>query len=359
MRKKMQGRSAPPPSRVSSVNPPEGLVEALRRARRPLLLTHIYPDGDGYGCQLALHRAFRAAGVEAGILLTHPAPAKLHFLDGDGVVEVLDGEPNAGQLRTIEEADLMVILDTSDPERIGRLHKPVFSLSTPRCVVDHHLCEDHSAFDHVWSVPGSPATGNLVLRLLEPLSAELTPEIAEPLLAAIATDTGWYRFANATPEAFRDSATLIAAGADAEKLHRCIHETSSPSRTRVLGEVLARLDLDCDGRVVYSVLEHKSLDRHGVGREEIDGFIDALEEVGGSEILILVVELSPGRYKVSLRSKGDVDIHEIAVRFGGGGHAKASGCNLEGTEEEVTGWLLEAARELLGRQGEKLVPPAP
>ena len=141
---------------------------------------------------------------------------------------------------------------------------------------------------------------------------------------------------------------LRAAGADPEELHREIHERSTPERTRALGEVLARLETAAGGRIAHSVLTVADRARHGIPLEELDGFIDALKQVRGAEIVFLVVELSPGRFKVSLRSKVAVDVHPVAARFGGGGHAKAAGCRLEGEASEVARRLVAACREILG-----------
>ncbi len=327
--------------------PPAPLLEALRSARRPLLCTHIYPDGDALGSSVALSYILQRRGADPTVLLTHPVPAKLGVADREGIVEVISGEPSEAQREKIATADLLVVLDTSEPKRLGRLREQVFSSRAPRVLIDHHICRDPDIFEVPWSVPESPSTGNLIFLIHEALGGEMEPATADALFVAISTDTGWFRFSNTSPEAFRAAATLRAAGADPERLHREIYENSTAERTRALGSLLARLQTTAAGRIAYSTISSTDLERHGIPLEELDGFIDSLKQIDGAEIVFLVVELSPGRFKVSLRSKGAMDVHPIAVLFGGGGHAKAAGCRIEGSVQEVIAKLLEAGVQLL------------
>jgi len=332
---------------LSLPSPPAALLEALRSARRPFLCTHIYPDGDALGSAVALSYILRRGGADPTVLLTHPVPEKLGVADREGIAEVISEELSEAQRETISSADLLVILDTSEPERLGRLREPVFAGNAPRVLIDHHICHDPEIFDVPWSVPESPSTGNMVFRIHEALGGEIEPAAADALFVAISTDTGWFRFSNTSSEAFRAASLLRAAGADPERLHREIYENSTPERARALGSLLARLQTAADGRIAYSTISAADLERHGIPLEELDGFIDSLKQIDGAEIVFLVVELSPGRFKVSLRSKGAMDVHPIAVLFGGGGHAKAAGCRIEGSVQEVIAKLLKAGDQLL------------
>ena len=328
--------------------PPPELIDALRGCQRPLLTTHIYPDGDGIGSELALARVLGELGKDVRILNMHPAPEKFDFLDPGGQIEVV--EPELDIASRLADRDLVVILDTSEPDRIGLLKDEVFRAESPKICIDHHLCRHQGSFDVLWSEPTAPSTGNMVLEVVAALGVELDRASADPLFVAVSTDTGWFRFGNASPEAYDAASRLVEAGSVPEELYSRIFETSSLPRMQLLGEVLAGLREAANGRVVYGVLAEEALQRFGVAYEEIDGYIDALKGVGGAEILFLVVELSPGRYKVSLRSKGSRDVHQIAESFGGGGHAKAAGCRIEApTTQEVVECVLEAARGALAK----------
>ncbi|MGE3163469.1 MAG: bifunctional oligoribonuclease/PAP phosphatase NrnA [Planctomycetota bacterium] len=327
---------------------PAGLVSALRKCRRPTVFAHVNPDGDAVGSELAMAYGFRSLGAAPRVLAATSVADRFGFLDPGGLIEVV---PEGESTDAIGQADLILILDTSEPARIGHFQAEAWARPVPRCVVDHHLCEAPEVFDEAWIDTCSPSTGNLILNLLDALQVPLTPEIADALFVAVASDTGWFRYGNSTPEAFAAAERCVAAGANPERLHRLLYETSSPGRTRLLGQLLARLCLAGADRVVYGVLTHEMVAASGVGLAEIDGFVDVLRTVKGAEIVFLAVEVSPGHFKVSLRSRGRLSIHPIAVRFGGGGHAQAAGCRLRGTESEVVAEILAAARQVLGDVG--------
>ncbi len=326
---------------------PAGLLEALRATRQPLILTHIYPDGDALGSSVAMHRSLSQMGARPRTILTHAVPDKLRFIDHDGVAEVLDGKPDAAQLAVIEAADLIIVLDTSALDRLGHMREPVESTGTPLVCIDHHLEGDFDCFQEIWCEPGSPATGNLVLELIRALGEPLPLKSAESLFVAIATDTGWFRYSNSGSIAYRIAAELVESGVDPEPIFQKIFQSFSLERTLALGDLLAGVRCHHDGKILFSLLSEKMRTLRGVKMEDLDGFVDTLGQVAGTEIVFLIVEVGAERYKVSLRSRGDLSVHTIASRFGGGGHAKASGCRIEGPEEVVIAKLLEVCEEIL------------
>jgi len=326
--------------------PPPGLVEALRRCERPLLTTHIYPDGDGVGAELALARTLRRLGKATRILNVHPAPEKYAFLDEDGEIRLLNNHaPPAG-----DEHDVVIVLDASEPARLGRLEEWFRASRATRIGIDHHIAAADASFDHLWADPGAPATGEMVLWIIEALRTPVDGPIAIPLFVSIATDTGWFRFSNTGSRAMDAVARLVHAGANPGDVYHRVYEQYTFERMALLGEVLAGIRTRLDGRLVWSVLSQEMLERSGVPYEEIDGFVDQLKAIRSAEVIALIVETSPGRHKVSLRSKSTADVNAIAGRFGGGGHVKASGYRLEGTdlEDVVKSLEREVAEHLAG-----------
>ena len=326
---------------------PAGLIEALKNSRCPLILTHIYPDGDALGSAVSIHRTLEKLGAAPNTFLTHPVPEKLSFIDHDRVAEVLDGEPTAKQIEVGHNADLIVVVDTSEPDRLGHMRQVVEGCDAPRICIDHHLDGAVDFFDQIWCEPGSPSTGNLVLEVIQSLGFELTQSTAESLFVAIATDTGWFRYSNSGSVAYRYAATLVESGVDPEPIFQRIFQSFSLQRTLLLGDLLAAIQAPEENRIVYSVLTEPMRRKRGVGLEDLDGFVDSLGQISGCEIVFLVVEVAPGRYKVSLRSRGGFSVHRIAAHFDGGGHAKAAGCRLEGTEQQVLEKLLGQCRRTL------------
>ena len=186
-----------------------------------------------------------------------------------------------------------------------------------------------------------------MLEVIRALGQEVPVNSAESLFVAIATDTGWFRYSNSGSVAYETAAQLVELGVDPEPIFQQIFQSFSIERTLALGDLLANIECRCDGRILFSLLSEEMRQRRGVNMEDLDGFVDTLGQVRDTEIVFLVVELGPGRYKVSLRSRGEMSVHVIAAHFGGGGHAKAAGCRLEGTEEEVLSNLLDVCQEML------------
>jgi phosphoesterase RecJ-like protein len=180
-----------------------------------------------------------------------------------------------------------------------------------------------------------------VLRLLDVLGVALDRSIATALFVAIATDTGWFRFSNTTPLVFRDAARLLETGIELEPLHRRIYQESRPERLILLGSVLAGIRMELEGKLAWSLLDRKAIERSGVALEEMDGFSEELKGIAGAELVALVVETSPGSFKVSLRSRGSLDANRIARDFNGGGHAKAAGFRASGDAAQVVRRIVE------------------
>ena len=327
---------------------PDELISALHQCQNPLILTHIYPDGDALGSAISIHRLLKSAGKSPRTVLTHPVPDKLAFIDHDGEAEVLSENPQLIPEKLVEASDLVVVVDTSAPDRLGLMEPAVTSSEVPRICIDHHLEGAYEYFSAIWCEPGSPATGNLIYEVYQRMQIELDRDTAESIFVALATDTGWFRHSNAGFKAYEYAARLVQLGVEADPVYNRIFQSFSHERTLSLGDLLSQSVLSEDGKILYSVFTEEIRSRRGVSMEELDGFVDSLGQVKGAEIVFLVVEIGPMRYKVSLRSHGDFSVHAIATRFGGGGHAKAAGCRLEGTEDEVVSSLLNACRDLLG-----------
>jgi len=302
---------------------PANLVNALENCQKPLILSHIYPDGDAMGSAVAVHRMLRSLGKSPRTILTHPVPEKLAFIDHDGVAEVLSENPDLDPEALVAAADLIVVVDTSAPDRLGLMEPAVTAAKIPKVCIDHHLEGATDYFAAIWCEPGSPATGNLVLEVYEKIGVDLDLKTAESLFVSLATDTGWFRHSNAGSIAYGAAAKLVAMGVEPDPVYNRIFQSFSHERTLALGDLLNRSVLTLGGRVLYSVFTEEIRSFRGVSMEDLDGFVDSLGQVKGTEIVFLVVEVGPMRYKVSLRSRGDISVHAIATRFGGGGRRES------------------------------------
>jgi bifunctional oligoribonuclease and PAP phosphatase NrnA len=320
------------------------MAGAIRGARQVLITSHVNPDGDALGSEVGLLLGLAQIGKRARVVNDHPAPEKYRFLDPRGAVEVLDHEPGPG---SFPDVDLGILLDTSEPPRTGRLEKSFFRPGLRRICLDHHPGPPRALFEHHWIAPASPAAANLVLRLLDALGVTLDRSIAAALFVALATDTGWFRFANTTPLALRDAARLVAAGLDLEGLHRTIYGEFRPARVMLLGKLLSGIRLELGGKFAWSLLDRETLRGSGVALEELDGLSEELKTIGGAELVALITETERGSFKVSLRSRGALPVNGIAADFAGGGHARAAGFRISGDREAVMARIVERVRKEL------------
>ena len=195
-----------------------------------------------------------------------------------------------------------------------------------KLVIDHHVSEDDLGAE-LFKDGEAEATGRLVLEAGEALGVRLTPEIAQPLFAAIATDTGWFRFASTGAETFRAAARLLEAGAQPDRLFKDLYETESLARLRLTGRTLARTQTELDGRLIYTWVERGDFEATGAVPSDTEDLINMTLTVGGTEVALILVETKTG-FKVSFRSRCELDCSRIAEQFGGGGHRRAAGAQL-------------------------------
>jgi len=332
------------------------LARSIQACSTFVVAAHGNPDGDALGSMAALGGALRILGKAARIVVDGSIPEKYAPLFAlDGIETVRD--PNAAS--RLGPVDCCILLDTSEPDRAGSLRDLFFAEGQKRLCVDHHLGGEARRFDQALVVPEAPATGSLVLALIDRLGVPLDARLAQALWIAVATDTGWFRFENTTEWALEDAARLARAGVDIPGLHRRIYEEYPLARARILGTALAGLRSDLGGAFVWSVIPRRALDAEGLAMEDLDGVVEHLKSVRGAAVVALIVEREPRSFKVSLRASGTAEVESVARRFGGGGHRKAAGCRFSGSLETLLAALSAAVADAIRYNGgEKLQAPA-
>jgi phosphoesterase RecJ-like protein len=331
------------------VNPrtPErgALHEFLGRHRRFLLTTHVNPDGDGIGSEVATALWLAGRGREVRVLNDATMPAAFRFLARHVSVEAF--EPELAE-RRFGEADALVVLDTSNRQRIGRLAPLLDRHAIAVGVVDHHVSHVRG-FGQVNVIePEASATGEIVYDLIREAGDTVTSDMAQALYVALMTDTGSFRYSNTDPAAHSMAAELLALGLDPQRLYALVHSHASAERMRFFGEVLSTLELDCDGRLIVLEASPEQFQRHGLSGSDTDGLVDLPRGIAGAEVVALFSEVEPGKVKVSMRSTGRVSIDAIATRLGGGGHPHAAGVMLHGSRTEARERVLPELRSLVG-----------
>jgi phosphoesterase RecJ-like protein len=328
------------------------LHDWIARHRRFLVTTHINPDGDGIGSEVALARWLQQLGHAVRILNDSVTPPAFVFLTEDDPIEVFT--PELAEQR-FGEADALVVLDTSNRQRIGRLAPLIDRHVIPVAVIDHHVTHAQG-FGQVNVIePDVAATGELVYHLMRERGSAIDRRSAEALYVALMTDTGGFRYSNTDTQAHRMAAELLALGLDPQELHAKVHATASAGRLRMFGEVLARLELLDGGRLIVLEASPEQFQRHGLVGADTEGLVDLPRAIAGAEAVALFSEVEPGKVKVSLRSTGRVALDQVCARLGGGGHPHAAGVLLRGTRASARERVLPELLALLAH----LEPAAP
>lgn len=310
------------------------VIAALTKARTIGLISHERPDGDALGSTLGLALSLQAASKS------------VHAWNQDGISRRYTFLPGTEMLVRTPEApvavDLVVALDCATPERLG---KTFASWSRPVDLnLDHHVSNTRYAPLNLVR-PDYPSTANLVLSLIEQASLPLDAPIATNLFVGISTDTGSFRYRGTTADTFRAAARMAEAGADPAEISRLCYQTISPERFQLERLFLEKAEFDCDGRLAVGFLEPAMFAASGALPEENEGLVERLLEVAPVTVSALFETRGPDTLKVSLRSKGALDVSAFAARFGGGGHPGAAGINLCGDPASHTEKIRTALRK--------------
>jgi len=320
----------------------EQLARELTPGRKVAITTHLNADGDGCGSESALARLLAAHGLTPWIVNPTPWPDMFDFLLGDDV----DDRTSRGS-KALRGIDLLVVLDISDVKRLGVLTESVRALTVPKLVIDHHQPSDDPVGPMILSDTTACATAELVFDLAVVMRWEITPAIARSLYTGMLTDTGGFRFSNTSPRCLTVAGQLLAYGVDPEDMYTRIYASAPAGRVRLMAEVLGTLQVDEAHGLSWLTIGADALERHGVRSEDLDGIVEHARSIAGTRMALLFRDLGHGKVKVSFRSVGGTDVNAFARKFGGGGHAKASGAMLPGTLDEVRDAVVEAARATL------------
>jgi bifunctional oligoribonuclease and PAP phosphatase NrnA len=327
-----------PAHRAAAVNQ---VRNALLASRRAILTTHLNADGDGAGSQAALASWMRANGTEAWIVNPTAFPKAFRFMleHDEWVVPV--GSARARDL--CDSADLAIVLDTGEVPRIGRVQEMIRAL--PTVVIDHHPVGDHAIGGISLRDVGACAAGELVFDVIHSAKGPWTRQIADGVYVAILTDTGGFRFDNATEGCHRVVAEVIAQGVEPEAMHERIYGRSSMRRWRVLERALETLEYEPEFGISWMIVPRETVEEQGATAEDLEGLVDIPRSIEGTEVGLLFRSTKSGEVKISFRSNGKVDVNALARVFKGGGHVKASGAIAAGPMEQATDRVLSAARD--------------
>ena len=297
-------------------------ADAIRARQRFVIVSHVRPDGDAVGSQLAMAYALRHLGKEVRVVSRDPAPPPLYVFPGVSEIEILDHVNDPG--------DAVIVMESGDLARTG-----VTGFDKGYVInIDHHV--GNSMFGAInWFDVSAAACGEMVFDLVVALGVPLSYDIAVHLYVAILTDTGSFHHSNITPRTFEICRQCVDAGVNPSVVAGSVFDNNNLGRLKLMGAVLSRMELDRTGRLATVSVDDQLVTACEGTYEDTEGLINLPLTVREIQAVVFFKEVGPGDWRISMRSKGNVNINAVAREFGGGGHKNASGCSASGSLDHL------------------------
>jgi len=306
-----------------------------------LITTHTKPDGDACGSVAAMAEALRNRGKTAQPVVLSPVPGWYSFLVGPETPVLAEPELVEPWIAGDRGAfDLVIIVDTNSRTQLPRFERYLDRVQVPILIFDHHMTSDGLGQVEIVDSTAS-ATGLVLFDFFKAVGWPITLSMAEALFIAIATDTGWFQFNNADGRTYRCSADLIDMGVKPAEVYDKLFRNFSYERFKLMMTMLGRLELHLDGRYAVQYILDEDFARTGASYQDTENLINECHRIASVAVSVLLVELKDGRIRCSLRSRGPVNVSEIATKFGGGGHKMAAGTFLAGPIENAKQLILD------------------
>lgn len=298
------------------------------------IVSHTSPDGDSMGSMLALYCILKQNNKNADVFIDDVVPERYEFL------------PFSKSIKTIIEEkhyDCVVALDCGDPERLGRC-KNLLSKTEIVVNIDHHISNNMYGTVNFIETNAS-STGEILFDVFTTNNYLINMDTAACLYTSILTDTGCFKYSNTTSKTLNIAGELIGTGIDFSKIYSDIYDRKSIEQVKLMSKVVSTLDLAFNNRVAFLTLFQGMLKECGAKEEDASEFINISRDIDGVEVAVFIKEKSSETFRISLRSKSEVDVRLIAEEFGGGGHVRASGCTIEGNYEKIKSILIDEIKK--------------
>ena len=316
-------------------------AEMLLSWRRPVLLTHSRPDGDALGCLLAVRAALQAHECDPVVCLYERLPKRYGFMSGAGELHVLSGPDDP----VLAQADGALVADTCAYSQLRPVEEWLRSSTVPKIALDHHVTREPIA--DLYLIDTMAAAASLIVyRWAVSCDWSLPLGALEALFVGITTDTGWFRYANTTPEALRVAAELIEAGVDVDAIHKRLYLSDPLSKLRLHAAALADIEIYEGGKVAIITVRPEMFAATEATKADTEDLVHAAMSVASVKVGALLVDAGDGVVKCSFRSKGVMDVAALAARLGGGGHPRAAGARIPGTIDDVRQAVLDQINDM-------------
>ena len=318
-----------------------GFVEIVRSGRKFVLTSHIRPDCDALGSELAMAAVLEALGKHVIVVNGQETPPNLQFIDPARRLKTLGKDV---QIADLTGYDVLMVLDTSAWAQLGPMADVVRETNARKLILDHHVSTDDFNAE-LFKDTQAEATGRLVMEAARRLGVTITSEIATPLFAAISTDTGWFRFPSTTSGTYQAASQLVEAGANPGGIYTQLYEQDTLARLQLRGRILARTQIELGGRLAHTAALAEDFAATGALPSDTEDIINLTLGVTGVEVAVIFVQLKTGNFKLSFRSRTPkVDCNVVARTFGGGGHKAAAGASIDGPFEPAQAKVLDVVR---------------
>ncbi|UCH65169.1 MAG: bifunctional oligoribonuclease/PAP phosphatase NrnA [Ignavibacterium sp.] len=309
-----------------------------------LLTTHVNPDADAIGSEIALYHILKRLGKEVLIINHSVTPYNLTFLDIDNIIRKFNLESDKN---FIDDADVLVALDFNRANRLVSMEESFVQSDKIKVCIDHHQ-DAEKIFNYYFNSDEYAATGQILYDFIKQTKiVDLDYKLAYPIYTAIMTDTGSFRFDRTTPQLHRITAELLECGFDPEDVYDKVYDQSKISKVRLLGKTLDTLKLAGDNKIGYMLITQDTFNELNAIESDTEGFVNYTLSIDNIVLGILFIELKNG-FKVSFRSKGALPVNQLAAQFGGGGHTNAAGARFLKSKmnDEMQNIILESEKFL-------------
>jgi phosphoesterase RecJ-like protein len=331
---------------TSNAGPVERIRDAIRARQRFVISSHARPDGDSIGSQLAMAFALRALGKHVEVVNQDAAPAPLMAFPGVPGIRVAE--------RVDGEFDAAIVMECSELKRTGVEGLDRFFVIN----IDHHPGNaDYGAIN--WFDGSAAACAEMVFDVIRALDVPLSVEIATHIYVGILTDTGSFHYSSISSRTFEICRQLVDAGVDPPRIARSIFDSNTLGRLKLFGAVLSSIELEHDGRLAVVCVDRAMAAAAGGTYDDTEGLINLPLTVREIQAAVFLKEIDKDDYRVSMRSKGDIDLCAVAKKFGGGGHKNASGCSVTGRYADVRARIVREVTAAIEQGSAREPEPSP
>ncbi len=314
----------------------DNIIEEIKKAEKIVILTHETPDGDAIGSSLAMRVALKQLGKEPDVIIRE-VPKIFDFLPGREEIK---------ENSDIEKYDLAISLDCADFKRL--VGNEYFENAKQTIVIDHHGSNKMYG-DINFINPVSPACCQILIGMFQYFGIDIDKELGTCILTGIITDTGGFRYSGVTPETFEFTADLLQNGVNVSKIHKRVLDTKTKANFELMKRTIDRMEFLEDGKVTFTYITNKDLEEVNAGIGDHEGLVEIGRDIEGVEVSVFIRQREDDKnaYKVSMRSNNYVNVSDVCLMFGGGGHEKAAGAIVQGDIEQVKQKVMNELKKVL------------